>query len=74
MLQLTGVSKTYGLGAHALDPTDLSVQPGQVTVLLGPSGAGHVIDLFDSEIRMALGQLGCADCSAAGRLELAVQV
>jgi len=41
---------------------------------LGPSGAGHVIDLFDSEIRMALGQLGCADCSAAGRLELAVQV
>ena len=40
MLQLTGVSKTYGLGVHALDPTDLSVQPGQVTVLLGPSGAG----------------------------------
>jgi osmoprotectant transport system ATP-binding protein len=39
MLQLTGVSKSYG-GAPALHPTDLAVPDGQTTVLIGPSGCG----------------------------------
>lgn len=40
MLELAGVSKTYGRGVHALAPTCLAIEPGLVTVLLGPSGAG----------------------------------
>jgi osmoprotectant transport system ATP-binding protein len=39
MLQLLGVSKSYG-GTPALQPTDLTVAPGQTTVLIGPSGCG----------------------------------
>jgi osmoprotectant transport system ATP-binding protein len=39
MLQLTGVSKSYG-GLPALHPTDLTVAAGRTTVLIGPSGCG----------------------------------
>ncbi len=39
MLDLVGVSKTFGRAA-ALHPTDLQVPPGRTTVLLGPSGCG----------------------------------
>jgi osmoprotectant transport system ATP-binding protein len=39
MLQLVGVSKSYG-GVPALQPTDLTVPAGQTTVLIGPSGCG----------------------------------
>ncbi len=39
MLELVGVSKTFGRQT-ALHPTDLTVPPGQTTVLLGPSGCG----------------------------------
>ena len=39
MLELIGVSKTYG-GVAALKPTDLSVPDGQTAVLIGPSGSG----------------------------------
>ena len=39
MLDLVGVSKTYGR-ATALHPTDLALPPGRTTVLLGPSGCG----------------------------------
>jgi osmoprotectant transport system ATP-binding protein len=39
MLQLIGVSKTYG-GVVALGHTDLVVPAGQTTVLIGPSGCG----------------------------------
>ncbi len=39
MLQLVGVSKSYG-GAPALRPTDLTIPAGQTTVLIGPSGCG----------------------------------
>ncbi len=39
MLQLLNVSKTYGPVA-ALQPTSLTISPGQTTVLLGPSGCG----------------------------------
>jgi osmoprotectant transport system ATP-binding protein len=39
MLQLKGVSKTYGRAA-ALRPTDLDLPAGRTTVLIGPSGCG----------------------------------
>jgi osmoprotectant transport system ATP-binding protein len=39
MLQLVGVSKSYG-GTPALRPTDLTVATGRTTVLIGPSGCG----------------------------------
>jgi D-methionine transport system ATP-binding protein len=43
MIELSGVSKTYGTAQapiHALHPTDLKLQEGQVVGLLGFSGAG----------------------------------
>ncbi len=39
MLQLIGVSKSYG-GTPALGPTDLTIAPARTTVLIGPSGCG----------------------------------
>src|SRR5687768_8267245 len=39
MLDLQGVSKTYGTAA-ALHPTDLTITAGRTTVLIGPSGCG----------------------------------
>jgi osmoprotectant transport system ATP-binding protein len=39
MLTLRAVTKTYG-SVEALHPTDLTVPPGQTTVLIGPSGCG----------------------------------
>jgi osmoprotectant transport system ATP-binding protein len=39
MLQLIGVSKSYG-GVCALRPVDLTIPAGRTTVLIGPSGCG----------------------------------
>jgi osmoprotectant transport system ATP-binding protein len=39
MIKLKGVSKSYG-GSVVLHPLDLSLVPGQTTVLIGPSGCG----------------------------------
>jgi osmoprotectant transport system ATP-binding protein len=39
MFDLIGVSKSFGRTA-ALQPTDLSIQPGQTVALIGPSGCG----------------------------------
>ena len=39
MLQLVGVSKTYG-GVRALHAVDLTIPVGRTTVLIGPSGCG----------------------------------
>jgi osmoprotectant transport system ATP-binding protein len=39
MLQLCGVSKSFH-GTVVVQPLDLSVEPGEVVVLLGPSGCG----------------------------------
>ena len=39
MLELQNVSKSFD-GIQALQPTDLTIAPGQVTALLGPSGCG----------------------------------
>jgi putative ABC transport system ATP-binding protein len=43
MLELRGVSKTYGAGlaeVHALRAIDLSVAPGELVAIMGPSGSG----------------------------------
>jgi putative ABC transport system ATP-binding protein len=43
VLELRGVSKTYGTGAaevHALRGVDLSVQAGAMVAVMGPSGSG----------------------------------
>jgi putative ABC transport system ATP-binding protein len=43
MLELRGVSKTYGEGTtevHALRAIDLSVAPGELVAVMGPSGSG----------------------------------
>ena len=43
MLELRQVSKTYGEGAtevHALRAVDLSVAPGELVAIMGPSGSG----------------------------------
>lgn len=39
MLQLRGVTKSFG-ATQALQPTDLTIEPGRTTVLIGPSGCG----------------------------------
>lgn len=39
MLELTGVSKTFG-GLHAVDGASFSVAQGSITGLIGPNGAG----------------------------------
>ena len=40
ILSVTGVSKTYASGFHALDRIDLAIQRGEIFALLGPNGAG----------------------------------
>jgi osmoprotectant transport system ATP-binding protein len=39
MIELRGVGKRYG-GAVAVQPTDLTIEPGRITALIGPSGCG----------------------------------
>jgi phospholipid/cholesterol/gamma-HCH transport system ATP-binding protein len=51
-IELVGVTKDFG-DARVLDDVDLEVPEGEITVLLGPSGAGktvtikHVLGLFE---------------------------
>jgi len=40
ILSVTGVSKTYASGFHALEHIDLGIQRGEIFALLGPNGAG----------------------------------
>ncbi len=40
ILRLSGVSKTYGSGHHALSAVDLEIRRGEIFALLGPNGAG----------------------------------
>ena len=39
-IQITDCAKTYADGTRALQPTTLTVEPGEVLALLGPSGCG----------------------------------
>jgi ABC-2 type transport system ATP-binding protein len=40
IISVTGLTKTYASGHHALKGVDLSIQPGEIFALLGPNGAG----------------------------------
>jgi multiple sugar transport system ATP-binding protein len=44
-LALEGLQKTYGDGTHAVRGIDLSVERGELIVLLGPSGCGKTTTL-----------------------------
>ncbi|MEJ8836521.1 ABC transporter ATP-binding protein [Ramlibacter sp. AN1133] len=54
VVEITGVSQTFGSGeaaVHALQPTSLSVQGGELAALLGPSGSGK------STLLLAIGMI-----------------
>ncbi len=36
----SGIVKSFGAGARALDGVDIAIRPGKVTGLVGPDGAG----------------------------------
>jgi NitT/TauT family transport system ATP-binding protein len=40
LLQVSGISKTFASGTHALGPIDLAVNDGEFVSMLGPSGCG----------------------------------
>jgi putative spermidine/putrescine transport system ATP-binding protein len=44
-IRLIQCAKTFGNGAAALEPTDLTIAPGETLVLLGPSGCGKTTTL-----------------------------
>jgi ABC-type branched-subunit amino acid transport system ATPase component len=39
LLQVTGLRRSF-YGVHALEGVDLAVEPGTITGLIGPNGAG----------------------------------
>ena len=75
MIELSGVSKTYGTAQapiHALHPTDLKLDEGQVVGLLGFSGAGkstllRLVNLLEtpSSGRVSLGGQDLTGLTAA---------
>jgi cell division transport system ATP-binding protein len=58
IVEFTGVTRAYG-SRLALDGVDLSLEPGQLTFLVGPSGAGKttLLKLINREIRPSKGQV-----------------
>ncbi len=40
MISISGLSKTYASGFHALKNVNLDIKPGEIFALLGPNGAG----------------------------------
>jgi osmoprotectant transport system ATP-binding protein len=58
MLELRGVSKSFG-GLMALRPTDLEIETGSTTVLIGPSGSGKstVLKLLIGLVRPDAGEV-----------------
>ncbi len=40
VVTISGLSKTYATGHHALDHVDLTIRRGEIFALLGPNGAG----------------------------------
>ena len=65
IVQFSGVSRSYGTRL-ALDDVHLSLQPGELTFLVGPSGAGKttLLKLINREIRPSRGQVWVAGMPA----------
>ncbi|WP_434387272.1 ABC transporter ATP-binding protein [Melittangium boletus] len=64
LLELRGITRDYALGKHrvsALRGVDLSVAPGEFTVVTGPSGSGKTT---------LLNILGCLDRATSGSYRL----
>src|SRR3954454_11038686 len=40
LISISGLTKTYASGFHALKGVDLAIRPGEIFALLGPNGAG----------------------------------
>ncbi|MBU6405920.1 MAG: ABC transporter ATP-binding protein [Alphaproteobacteria bacterium] len=59
ILSIEGVSKTYATGVQALQPTDLSINRGEIFALLGPNGAGKtsLIGLVCGTVRLEAGRI-----------------
>ena len=58
ILAARGLSKSFG-GAQALDDVSLSLEPGELTFLVGPSGAGKTtfLKLINRELRPTKGEV-----------------
>ncbi len=70
--RLTGVAKTYGEGeaaVHALRGIDLSLDPGEVVVVLGPSGSGKttLLNIIGGIETSTVGEVTIGGTTLAGK-------
>jgi len=65
IIEFSAVSRLYG-SRRALDTVDLSLQPGELAFLVGPSGAGKttLLKLINREIRPSSGDVWVAGIAA----------
>src|SRR6187397_1426756 len=62
VLTVSGLSKTYASGFHALKSVDLEIQKGEIFALLGPNGAGKttLINIVCGIVTPSTGQVEIA--------------